>query len=99
MDRRTTGIVATLAATALCGLPGLVCFCFGLSPAIMSQDPGWMAESAGDNSVKTLTTLGLISILLAVLMIAIPIIVALIFFRRKTPQPISEINEPLPPPS
>lgn len=99
MDRKATGMVTTLAASILCGLPGLVCLCSGLSSAIMSQDPSWIAESSGSVSAGTFTTIGLIGICLGVLLIAIPIIVAMIFFRRKVNPPLSEVNEPLPPPS
>jgi hypothetical protein len=99
MDRRTTGIVSTLAAIILCGIPGLVCLCSGFSSAIMSQDPVRIAESSAGVSTGTLTTIGLIGICFGVLLIAVPIIVAIIFFRRKTNRPLTDITEPLPPPS
>lgn len=99
MDRRTIRIVAMLVASFLCGLPGLVCLCLSLSLAVMSQDPTWQSESAGNISARTGSTIGLIGSCMGILFITIPVIIALVYFRRRTPNPALANAEPLPPPS
>jgi hypothetical protein len=99
MDRRDVGIVATLVASLLCGLPGLVCLCISLSLAVMYQDPTWQSESGGNVSARTGFTMGLIGSCMGILLISIPVIIAIVYFRRRTPNSVLAIDEPLPPPS
>ena len=49
MDKKTTGIIATVAAVLLCGCPGLCGLFFGVISAIASFIPGSEIDVFGSN--------------------------------------------------
>jgi hypothetical protein len=88
MDKRTTGIVATLAAVTLCGLPGICITFFGLiSPVAVA---GGMETGEAIMVAAASICLGLIGIL-------IPVGVGFFTIRKRPPYK-AKYDEPIPPP-
>ena len=100
MDKRTTGIIATVATAFLCGLPGCCLFIFGAVTAA-----GVMPYTAEFNDLTSSGTaptwVGYLLLCLALLLIAIPIAVGFFTLRKKpaASAAVIDINEPLPPTS
>jgi len=97
MDKKTTGIIATLVSVFLCGCPGL-CFClFGAFTAIGKMP--YETEFSGVTDTGTLPpTVGYVLICLALILIVIPIAVGFVTLRKKPGEAVVS-NEPLPPPA
>jgi hypothetical protein len=96
MDRRTTGIIATLVTALFCGCPGLASLCWGGIAAIVSFVPNSNIDIVGSNNPRTALFSGLGALCLGILFIAIPFIVGYFTLREKPEEtPIS--NEPIPP--
>lgn len=98
MDKKTTGIIATIAAVILCGCPGLVGLCFGAASAVAATIPGAEIDIFGNNDPGSAITLGIIVLCVSVLLIAIPVVVGFFTLRNKpevAAEPVSD--EPLPP--
>jgi hypothetical protein len=96
MDRRTTGIVATVAATLLCGLPG-ICLClFGALAATGTYNYNFGTQTGTD----TLPTgYAIASICVALILILIPVAVGFFTLRRKPEAAVTTYDEPIPPPT
>ena len=86
MDKKTTGIVATVAAVLLCGCPGLCMCLFG---AITATGNGTF------NDASLSPTVGIGLVCASLIFILIPIVVGFFMLRKKPEAPTS--NEPLPP--
>lgn len=98
MDKRTTGIIATIATGLLCGVPGLFALCFGVIAAAVSQIQGAEIDLGGSNDPMTALFLGVGVICVGIIFIAIPIAVG--FFTLRKREPASEFSdEPIPPPN
>ena len=98
-ESKTGAIIATVAAIALCGLPGLCLLC----PAAIFVFSGGVTSS---NVGFDLTPgYGAIFLCLAVLFIAIAVVVPVLTLRKKKPAPeaapidVLPPQEPLPPAS
>jgi uncharacterized membrane protein len=96
MDKKTTGIIATVATALLCGCPGLFSMCFGFIAAVASQIPGSNIDVFGSSDPQSALIMGIGSLCLGVIFVIIPIVVGFFTLRKKTEEtPYS--NEPLPP--
>lgn len=98
MDKRTSGIIATLATVVLCGCPGLISLCGGALTALVSFIPGANIDMFGSQDPKSALGYGLGGVCLGIVFVAIPIVVYLLTLRKKpeaapTPPP----SEPIPP--
>ncbi len=96
MDKKTTGIIATVATALLCGCPGLFGLCFGLISAAASQIPGSEIDVFGSSDPQSALTMGLVTLCVGIIFIAIPIVVGFVTLRKK---PASEVLPPQPPAS
>jgi len=95
---KTTAIVATVVAALLCGCPGLFGLCWGAIGLIVGFIPGAEIDIFGSSDPTTAMLTGLGAICGGIIFIAIPIVVGVLMFRKKSapaPEPVSE--EPLPP--
>ncbi len=97
MDKKTTGIVATVAATLLCGCPGLGAMCFGLISAFAGVVPGSDIDIGGSSDPMAAIIMGLVALCLGVVFVAIPIAVGFFTLRNKQITETSISNEPIPP--
>ena len=101
MDKKNTGIIATVAAALLCGCPGLFGLCMGSTSLIASFIPGAEIDVFGSSDPAAASTMGVVSLCLSVIFIAIPIVVGVVTLRKKPEEevvvPVSD--EPLPPAS
>ena len=106
MDKRTAGIIATVAAALLCGCPGLFALCFGSFFAVVGQIPGAEIDVFGSNDPADALSTGIIAILIGLVFIVIPIVVGFIMLRKRpetaplspiVPPPAPPPDEPLPP--
>jgi hypothetical protein len=97
MDNKSKGIIATVAATLLCGCPGLFMCFFGATSVFASMVPGADINVGGSSDPAAATTMGVVFLCLSLIFIAIPIVVGVITLRKKPEAPVS--NEPLPPAS
>ena len=96
MDKRTQGIIATIASVVLCGCPGLFLCIFGAFTATGNM-PFNTELNGVTNSGTMPPTTGYVLLCLSLILLVIPIVVGFITLRRK-PAPISA-GEPLPPAS
>lgn len=95
MNNRNTNLIATIVAAVLCGCPGLFGLCFGGISLLAGFVPGAEIDVFGSSDPASATTMGLVTLCLSVIFIAVPIIVWFVT-RRKETTPSSD-NEPLPP--
>jgi len=96
MDKRTQGIVATVAAVLLCGCPGLFLCVFGAVTATGNM-PFNTELNGVTNSGTMPPTAGYVLLCLSLMLLVIPIVVGFFMLRRK-PTPIAT-DQPLPPAS
>jgi hypothetical protein len=96
MDKKTTGIIATVAAVLLCGCPGLFMCFFGSTSILASQIPGADIDVMGSSDPASAMTMGLIFLCLSFIFILIPIAVGF-FMLRKKPEAVVSSDEILPP--
>lgn len=97
MDKKTTGIIATIAAVVLCGCPGLFMCFFGATTLAASQVPGAEIDVMGSSDPASAMTMGIVFLCLSLIFILIPVAVGFFTLRKKPEAPVS--NEPLPPAS
>lgn len=83
MDRKTTAIVATIAAVVLCGCPGMFGLFFGGLFAVISQVPGAEIDMFGKQDPQSALVFGLAAIGISLLFILVPIVVGIIFLRKR----------------
>jgi hypothetical protein len=95
MDTKTKGIVATIAAVIFCGCPGLFMCFFGVTGVFASMMPGADIDVMGSSDPSAGIAMGLVSLCLSFIFIAIPIAVGFFMLRKKPEDVVS--NEPLPP--
>jgi len=98
MDKRTTGLVATIATALLCGCPGIFLCFFGVATAIGGTTPSL------DNSVPTIDlAYGYASLCLSLILIAVPFVVGAVTLRTRrdvvatVAPPVGEPTRPEPP--
>jgi hypothetical protein len=97
MDRRTTGIIATVVTALLCGCPGLFSICWGAIAAVVRFVPGADINIGGSSDPTTALLTGVGALCVGVIFVAIPIAVGFIMLRNK-PQPVEPVsNDPVPP--
>lgn len=96
MDKKTTGIIATVATALLCGCPGLAAVCWGALAAGASFIPGADIDIMGSSDPQSALTTGIGALCLGVVFVAIPIVVGFVMLRKK-PAEVPAIDEPLPP--
>ncbi len=89
MDKKTTGIIATVVSALLCGCPGLFLCLFGAASAL-----GAGTFELGQRSGGVPKGVGVVLLCLGLLLALIPVGVGFFTLRNK-PQEIN--NEPLPP--
>jgi hypothetical protein len=102
MDRKTTGIIATIVAALLFGCPG-ICLCLFGAIAATGQIPyttefPYSADFSNPYSEKLPSYIGFIGLCLAIIFIAIPVVVGFLTLRKKNNKPTSS-QGPLPPAS
>jgi hypothetical protein len=95
MNNKNTQLIATIAAVVLCGCPGLFGLCFGLTSVFASFTPGAEIDVFGSSDPQSATVMGLVTLCVSVIFIAIPIITWFVT-RRKEPTTLPD-NEPIPP--
>lgn len=96
MDRRTTGIIATVVAALLCGCPGLLAVCFGAIFALAGAVPGAQIDMGGSNDPAQAIGFGLAALCLGGLLVLVPISVGFFTLRKPAQSPVSG-NDPIPP--
>lgn len=96
MDKRTTGIIATVATTLLCGCPGLFALCFGAISAVVGFIPGADIDIGGSNDPAAAITMGLVALCLGIIGVAVPVVVGFVTLRNK-PVPAAEAVITTPP--
>jgi hypothetical protein len=89
MNKKTGGILGTIAAAVLCGLPGIVLACMGLIAVLGGQSP----EILGDSAKWESTMLGAVAFLIVgVLLMLIPMIVGFVALRgKRSPAPAAPV--------
>jgi len=100
MDKKTTGIIATVVATLLCGCPGLASLCWGALSAAVSFVPGAQIDMFGSQEPRSALYTGIGAVCLGVVFIAIPVVVGVLTLRDKPgapPPPPPASDEPIPP--
>jgi hypothetical protein len=100
MDKRTTGIVATVVTALLCGCPGLFSVCWGGLAALISFIPDADINIGGSNDPTMALFTGLGALCIGVIFVAIPVAVGYFTLRNKPePEAAAVYDEPLPPAS
>ncbi len=83
MDKKTTGIVATVAAVLLCGCPGLIALFMGGMFAIISQVPGADIDMFGSSDPQSALQFGIGGICLGLVFVIIPVVVGFVTLRKR----------------
>ena len=83
MDKRTTGIVATIVAVLLCGCPGLAAACWGAIALLAGFIPGSEIDIGGSSDPQTAILTGVGSLCVGILFVLIPVVVGFLTLRRK----------------
>jgi hypothetical protein len=98
MDKRTTGIVATIVAVLLCGCPGLFALCFGALTAFAGAVPGSSIDIFGSSDPQTALLTGIGVLCLGLIFVAIPVVVGFVTLRNRPAQTsMPSSDESLPP--
>jgi hypothetical protein len=82
MDKKTTGLIATIASALICGCPGLFGLCMGSTSLIASVLPNADIDVFGSNDPASAATMGFVFLCLSVIFIAIPIVVGVVTLRK-----------------
>jgi hypothetical protein len=104
MDKKTTGLIATIATALLCGCPGLIGLCMGAMFAIVGAIPGSDIDVMGSSDPSAAIGTGLAMLCVGVIFIAIPIVVGFVTLRKKPEEAdlvpaTAPVSEPEPPAS
>lgn len=101
MNNKNTGLIATVAAVVLCGCPGLFMCLFGAISVFASLVPGADINIGGSNSPAAAAGMGIGTLCLSIIFIAIPIAVWYFMLRNKPAAAASTPVDqgPLPPAS
>ena len=99
MDKRQTGIIATVVTALLCGCPGLFSICWGGIAALVSFMPGADIDIGGSSDPTMALATGLGALCVGVIFVAIPVAVGFFMLRKKPAAALetTNFNEPLPP--
>lgn len=81
---RNTNTIATLAATVLCGCPGLFGLCFGATSLIASFSPGAEIDVFGSTDPASAQTMGFLVLCLSLVFIITPVAVWFATRRKGT---------------
>ena len=82
-SKRNTALIATIAATVFCGLPGL-CLCFmGAMFAFVGGIPGADIDIAGSSDPQAAIGTGIGMLCVSLIFIAIPVVVGFVTMRKK----------------
>ena len=82
MDRKTGGIIATIATVILCGCPGLLSLCMGVALAIVGLSPDANIDMFGGIDPNMAIGFGLSGICAGIIFVAIPIVVGIVTLRK-----------------
>ncbi len=96
MDKRTVGIIATVAAAIFCGCPGIFLGIFGVWAATGTM-PYTTTLNEATSTGTTPASVGFGMLCVALILIAIPVVVGFLMLRNKPAAPVN--NEPVPPAS
>ncbi len=105
MDKKSVGLIATIATALCCGLPGCFSACMGIMFAVAGGIPGADIDVFGSNDPTTAIGTGIGMLCGGVIFIAIPIIVGFVMLRKKPADDLASVppsvppSEPLPPAS
>lgn len=82
MDRKSTGLIATIVTALLCGCPGLFGLCLGATSVLASLMPGADIDVFGSSDPGVAASMGFVFLCLSVIFIAIPIVVGVVTLRK-----------------
>ena len=83
MEKKQTGLIATIATAVLCGLPGLCSLCFGAIFALVGFIPGSDIDVMGSSDPASAIGTGVGMLCGGIILIAIPIVVYFLTMRKK----------------
>jgi hypothetical protein len=92
MDKKTTGVIAVIVTSVLCGLPGLAGLCIGPLAIFGSQVPDGSLDQADANLALGM---GIAMLCLSIIFIAIPIVVGFLTLGERKKK-IADIGGPIP---
>ncbi len=92
MDKKTTGIIATVATALLCGCPGACVVLFGAISAA-----GYGTSEWNGSSTEISTGFGIAILCVGLILLLIPIAVAFFSFRNKKNVNAEVTEEEIPP--
>lgn len=95
MDKRMTGLIATMITIVLCGLPGLFSLCFGAAFLLASSSPE--TNFTGGMTPGLVRYLGVAGFCVGVLFVVIPVGIGIFTLRQKPEVPDIRWDEPIPP--
>jgi hypothetical protein len=95
MDKRNAGVIGLIVAILFCGLPGLCLLCAGPINAVIGLTSG--EDFMGNRAMAPILGLGIGTLCLSVIFIAIPVAVWYFAIREKPDsEEIVEYDEPIP---
>lgn len=91
MEKRTTGVIATVVTAVFCGLPGLCSLCWGAIAVVAGLVPGSEIDIMGRGDPQTAITTGIAGLCLGLFFVAIPVVVGIFTLRNKKEEAEEEI--------
>jgi len=91
MDKKTAGIIATVATALLCGCPGLFLCIFGAVTAAGVMPYTTEFNGVVDEGVLP-SSYGFVTLCVALIFIAIPIVVGFVMLRNKPEEDVIEAS-------
>ena len=104
MDKKQTGLIATIATALLCGCPGLFGLCMGAMFAVVGGIPGSDIDIGGSNSPAAAIGTGVALLCVGLIFVAIPVVVGVLTLRKPKEEsgvvdvkPVEEPAQPVEP--
>lgn len=95
MEKRTVGIIATIATVLLCGCPGLGSLCWGTIALLAgAKVPGFTVDVGGSSDPTTAMITGLATCCFGIIFIIIPIAVGFFTLRKQAEAPMAADQPP-----
>jgi hypothetical protein len=84
MDRKTTSLIALIAAILFCGLPGLCGLCSGPIFILVGLIPGSDIDIFGSSTPRAALITGVVDLFLSIVFIAVPVLVWYFLIRKQS---------------
>ena len=97
MNKALPGVIATLVTVIICGCPGLFGLFCGFMFTLVSFIPNAKIDIFGSHEPQSALIFGLVTLLISVILVAIPAVIGLITWRRNKTTTKAVFDKTIPP--